>query len=208
MDLTLELAQLASQIRSCQKCSLAGNPCVLWRGSVRADIMVIGEAPGLVEAQQGLPWVGPAGKLLDKAATAAGLDTNRDCFITNIVKCRPTSSTPGRQNDTPTREIIGACKPWLLQEIEILRPRAIVCMGKSAAIGIEGIKASVPMRAAAQETYTFFLGDKTEIPLFVTYHTAAILHMAGGQSTRDMKQAILNTLRRAKAVEGLRVQGA
>ncbi|MGI6362016.1 MAG: uracil-DNA glycosylase [Bacillota bacterium] len=123
-----ELKRLAEQLQNCKKCSLSEKRqhMVFGKGSLRADIMFIGEGPGADEDRLGRPFVGRAGQLLDHLMEAAELPPH-DIYICNVVKCRP----PG--NRLPQEAEIEACKPFLRQQIKYIAPKIIVCLGSLAA---------------------------------------------------------------------------
>ncbi|MFA6694958.1 MAG: uracil-DNA glycosylase, partial [Bacillota bacterium] len=125
MDKEDSLAQLYDEVRTCKKCPLykfAKNP-VPGDGDPKSEVMFIGEAPGEKEDQQGLPFVGAAGKFLDEMLSNIGLDRKK-VYIANVVKHRP----PGNRDPKP--EEIEACFPYLLRQIEIIKPKLIVCLGR------------------------------------------------------------------------------
>ncbi|WP_461863293.1 type-4 uracil-DNA glycosylase [Thermococcus sp.] len=119
------MKKLEEKIRNCRRCPLGQLRinAVPGSGSYDAEIMFVGEAPGYWEDQKGLPFVGRAGKVLDELLEGIGL-SREDVYITNIVKCRP----PG--NRDPTEEEIKACSPYLDRQIDIIRPRVIVPLGR------------------------------------------------------------------------------
>lgn len=122
------LSSLAAEAANCTNCSLHKTRCkvVFGSGPHKADIMIIGEAPGAEEDESGVPFVGRSGKLLTSLMEEAGL--NRDeVYITNVVCCRPPS------NRTPTGEEIGACYYFLDQKIATVKPRLIILVGGTAA---------------------------------------------------------------------------
>ena len=121
----LHLDQLAEQIRSCQRCRLAQTrlSAVPGEGPADAPIMLIGEGPGFYEDRQGRPFVGRSGELLEKLLASIGLG-RRDVFIANVVKCRPPD------NRDPLPDEIEACRPYLDRQIELIRPRLIVTLGR------------------------------------------------------------------------------
>lgn len=120
--------QLDTMIHSCHRCALCENrtQAVPGKGKHTAQIMLVAEAPGMQEDRKGLPFVGPAGKVLDILLTSAGL-SRKDVFITNIVKCHP----PG--NRDPKTEEREACMHYLRAETTLLHPPIIVCLGRIAA---------------------------------------------------------------------------
>ncbi|NET52930.1 MAG: uracil-DNA glycosylase, partial [Merismopedia sp. SIO2A8] len=119
---------LTQHCQSCQRCELGATRlnAVVGRGNIKAPIVVIGEGPGQNEDETGLPFVGKAGQLLEKILAAVKLDSEKDVYICNIVKCRP----PG--NRVPTTEEIAACKPYLLEQIRLVNPKIILLTGATA----------------------------------------------------------------------------
>lgn len=119
------LAKLAEKIKACQKCPLykGAKNAVSGDGSPDAEIFFVGEGPGQKEDELGLPFVGAAGKLLDKLIASIGL-TRHDVFIGNTVKHRP----PGNRDPLPHE--IAACTPWLDQQVSIIKPKLIVTLGR------------------------------------------------------------------------------
>src|SRR6056300_1889669 len=107
---------------SCTKCSLSKERInvVFGRGNPKAEIFIIGEGPGQQEDEQGLAFVGRAGKMLDSAFLSVGINTNEDCYISNIVKCRPP------KNRKPLVYEVKECMPWLNEQIELIKPIVIV----------------------------------------------------------------------------------
>ena len=113
---------------SCTKCSLSkGRTNVVFgRGNPKAKIFIIGEGPGQQEDEQGFAFVGRAGKMLNKSFLSVGIDTNEDCYISNIVKCRPPN------NRKPKSIEVDNCMPWLNSQIELIKPKVIVLAGSTA----------------------------------------------------------------------------
>ena len=124
---TEKMNQITSEARSCLECSLGEyrKNVVVGSGSLDAEIVLIGEAPGRKEDESGLPFVGSAGKLLDGLLESVGL-RREDVFIGNILKCRP----PG--NRRPKKTEVEACEGYLMRQLEIIKPRVIAPMGNSA----------------------------------------------------------------------------
>lgn len=120
----MDLEILAKQIKECTRCALrvGATQTVCGCGVVGAKYMIIGEAPGKQEDTTGIPFVGLAGKRLDKLIGLAGISLN-DCYVTNVVKCRPPA------NRTPRKPERLACYPWLLSELSIIKPKNIICLG-------------------------------------------------------------------------------
>jgi DNA polymerase len=119
---------LKFEILNCKSCNLHKTRAhVIWgEGNFNADIMVVGEAPGADEDRIGRPFVGKSGQLLDKIFDACGFNRSQHIFISNIVKCRP----PG--NRVPTEDEVNACLPFLLKQIDLLRPKIIITLGATA----------------------------------------------------------------------------
>ena len=119
---------LQNECSSCVKCSLSStrNNVVFGRGNPHSKLFVIGEGPGQQEDEQGLAFVGRAGKMLDSIFLSVGIDTNEDCYISNIVKCRPPN------NRKPLANEVKECLPWLNEQIEMIKPKVIVLAGSTA----------------------------------------------------------------------------
>jgi len=204
MDKLDSLEAIKSGAKTCEACYLKNYPHVFWRGTYNAPLMVVGEAPGKWEHKIGKPWCGPAGKELDKAFAVIEIDTDQDCFITNVVKARPISTSYGKENETPRVHAIRTCSNlWIKKEIDLLKPRVILCMGKSAAVGIGVIKSSTTMRQANGMELWYDKSRSSKV--LITYHTASILHMKGDSRCTDAdiakrKHQILDVLIRAKAL--------
>ncbi|ABO09491.1 type-4 uracil-DNA glycosylase [Pyrobaculum calidifontis] len=165
------LEQLHEEIKRCTRCPLhkTRRNAVPGEGSGRLGIMIVGEAPGSSEDEQGRPFVGAAGSLLNKTLSTLGVERG-DLYITNVVKCRP----PG--NRTPTREEVAACLPYLLRQIEILRPRRIIALGAVSAGALLGLIGRQVERVGDVRGKCFrgkVAGVDVEI--CVTYHPAAVL---------------------------------
>jgi uracil-DNA glycosylase family 4 len=122
-----QLVELYRELQDCRKCPLAEgrNTVVFGTGNADADLMFVGEAPGFHEDQQGKPFVGRAGKLLDQLLEEIGL-ARTDCFIANVLKCRPPD------NRDPMPDEIDACRDHLTQQIELIHPRVICTLGNFA----------------------------------------------------------------------------
>jgi DNA polymerase len=139
---TSDLDELREAARSCRGCDLYKDTTqtVFGDGRPDANVLVVGEQPGDIEDRRGLPFVGPAGKLLDRAFAEAGLDRG-DMYVTNAVKHfkhRPAASGKRRIHQTPDRTEIVACRPWLVAEFARVRPQAVVVLGATAAKALLG----------------------------------------------------------------------
>ena len=160
----LTLDDLNAKILRCTKCGLARtrNNVVPGEGVEHPDVLVIGEGPGYDEDMSGRPFVGKAGILLDKMLAAIGLDRNKNCFIANIVKCRPP------QNRDPAQEEQLSCFGFLEAQLHILKPKMILCMGRIA--GHKMLDTETPLGQLRGQFH-----DYNGIPLMVTYHPSALL---------------------------------
>ena len=136
MDNLSSLKDLSKECIECVSCSLSKTRTnvVVGKGNEKANLVIIGEGPGEQEDKSGLPFVGRAGKMLDTALAAVNIDPLEDCYITNIVKCRPPN------NRKPTASESDACMPWLNKQIELLSPKIIVLAGSTATESFLGVK--------------------------------------------------------------------
>lgn len=155
---------LKSCVANCTACGLhkGRNKTVFGVGDERANWLFVGEGPGADEDAQGEPFVGQAGKLLDNMLAAINLKRDSNVYIANIVKCRP----PGNRNPQPDEA--AACAPYLKRQIELIRPKLIVALGKVAAVNLLGRDASISSLRGS-------VHDCGGIPLIVTYHPAYLL---------------------------------
>jgi DNA polymerase len=134
-------------------------------GNPEASLMCVGEAPGANEDRTGLPFVGRAGKLLDRLLLSVGFQ-RAEVFVCNVLKCRP----PGNRNPLPDE--IETCSPFLLRQVELVRPTVIVAFGTFAAQTLLGVRDSLRHLRGRTHLYEGF-------PLVVTYHPAALLRNPG-----------------------------
>lgn len=159
------LKQIYGEIRECTKCPLCSyrKNAVPGMGSTTPLVMAIGEGPGADENEQGLPFVGKAGQLLDKMLTAINLSRKKNVYIANVVKCRPPN------NRTPAINETSACLPFLKRQIEVLRPKLILALGRTAVQALLNTTVGI----------TFYRGKvvkyNNSIPLMATYHPSALL---------------------------------
>ena len=161
---SLTIESIASKIQKCTHCQLARTRTnvVPGEGVPHPEVLVIGEGPGYDEDMQGRPFVGKAGILLDKMLGAIGLSRTTNCFIANVVKCRPP------QNRDPFPEEQEACFSFLEAQIKILKPKMILCMGR-----ISAHKMLNSEEAIGKLRGQFF--EFSGIPLMATYHPSALL---------------------------------
>jgi len=175
------LTELYEQIALCQKCDIARSrtSVVPGEGAEDADIMFIGEAPGWHEDQQGRPFVGPAGQFLDRLL--ASIDLNREqVYIANVIKCRPTG------NRDPLPSEITNCQPWLDSQIEIIKPRMIVTLGRYS------MARYFPGKTISKIHGTALKQD--DIIYFAMYHPAAALHQGNLKQTIEADMSKIPTL--------------
>ena len=158
-----ELEDFRQSIKNCQKCHLHKyrTNLVFGMGSAQANLMFVGEAPGREEDLQGKPFVGRAGQLLDKILKA--IDFQREeVYIGNVLKCRPP------ENRDPLPDEVDKCEPYLLKQIEIIKPRIICALGRISAQVL--LKTKLPLNQLRGKFH-----DYHGIKLLVTYHPAALL---------------------------------
>jgi len=162
------LDQIAWEIKGCRNCPLCEkrHNAVPGEGAPQPIVMVIGEAPGEEEDKQGRPFVGKAGQLLDKMLDSICLSRSSNCFIANVVKCRP----PG--NHDPLPEETSACAHFLHRQITLLKPKFILFAGRIAAQTV--LKTGEPLGKLRGRFHDLIIGDIT-IPAVATYHPAALL---------------------------------
>jgi DNA polymerase len=161
---TEPVSAIAARIASCTLCDLCKTRTntVPGIGVERPIVLVIGEGPGADEDAKGEPFVGKAGQLLDKMLSAIDLSRDTNCYIANVVKCRPP------MNRDPLPEEAAACAPYLAAQIDALKPRAILAVGRIAAQNLLGTTSGI-----GQLRGRFF--DYHGIPLMPTYHPSALL---------------------------------
>ena len=158
------LDELREQVVSCTACGLCQGRrhAVFGHGGQPARWLVVGEAPGEQEDRQGQPFVGRSGQLLDAMLSAVGMSRERDVFIANVIKCRP----PGNRNPKP--EEIAACSPYLMRQIELLKPERILVLGRFAAQTLLGTEATIgSLRGRVHQLKT---DAGPQIPVIVSYH--------------------------------------
>jgi len=184
---TRKLAQLIDGWRSCTDCDLAlgRTKVVFYRGNVNARLVVIGEAPGAEEDLRGLPFVGPAGHVLDDLLRAAGMDPE-DVFVMNTIGCRPPN------NRTPHREELRACRPRTEYMIKTVNPGALLLLGTTAA-RMAGVTSIGPWRGQPVEVE---LGTSTYRAV-VTYHPSFLMRQG---NTPKLQRRIISDIKVARAI--------
>lgn len=164
----MDWPSLRHAIQECRVCGLCSKrkQAVPGVGDEQASWLFIGEGPGAEEDARGEPFVGQAGKLLDSMLAAIDLVRGEDVYIANAVKCRP----PG--NRTPEAAEMAACWPYLRRQIDLIRPKLIVLLGKAAVFAVLGEEGSL---AGLREKSLAFRDGDLEIPVVATYHPAYLL---------------------------------
>lgn len=162
----ITIEYLNKKILECSKCRLSQKRThiVPGQGVENPEVLVIGEAPGEEEDKQGLPFVGPAGKLLDKMLNAIQLDRFANCYIANTVKCRPP------YNRDPQKDEAETCRAFLDAQIAALKPKMILALGKVAVRNLLKIEGEFSLNRFRGTVYEY-----NKIPLVVTYHPSALL---------------------------------
>jgi DNA polymerase len=182
-------AALRERVLACVKCEhLASSRknVVFGVGSIDAQLMFIGEAPGADEDEQAEPFVGKAGQLLTKIIQAMGLQ-RADVYIGNILKCRP--DTPGQSagNRKPTSDEMATCIPYLHEQIDLIRPRVIVALGATAVEGLLGKTLGITKLRGTWKTYR-------GTPLMPTYHPAYLLRNQAMSEKRKVWEDMLQVM--------------
>lgn len=159
----VRLDLIASEVASCTKCELhrGRSRTVFARGNPNSEIAFVGEGPGYNEDQQGLPFVGAAGQLLDKMIAAMGYAVP-DVYICNVVKCRPPD------NRTPLQPEMDSCMPYLTEQLRIVKPRVIIALGRVAGQGLGCFTAESRGWRGEWKTWE-------NVPVMPTYHPAFLL---------------------------------
>lgn len=186
------LGELRELARSCRACHLwrRATQTVFGDGPRSAQLLVVGEQPGSSEDLEGAPFVGPAGRLLDRALVDAGIDRTR-VYVTNVVKhfkWRRARSGKKRLHDKPSRGEVEACRPWLEAEVARISPRLIVCLGATASQALLGRTFRVTQGHG--EVIDSDIG-----PVLATIHPSAILR--AGDDRESLYESLANDLRTA-----------
>ena len=160
----MDWTQLKAKVAGCTDCKLRAGctQTVFGVGDEKAQWMLVGEAPGSEEDRVGEPFVGQAGKLLDNMLAAISLARGANVYIANVLKCRP----PGNRNPEPDE--VAACSPHLLRQIELIKPKLVLAMGRFAAQTLLGTDATIASLRGKVHQYA-------GVPLIVTYHPAYLL---------------------------------
>jgi uracil-DNA glycosylase len=189
------LSTVRSAAKFCKACDLykRGTQTVFGEGPERADVMLVGEQPGDAEDLAGHPFVGPAGKLLDKALEDAGLD-RREVYVTNVVKHFKWEPRGKRRiHAKPNSAEIAACRPWLETEIAIVKPHILVCLGATAAQALLGRTFRV-----SRERGTFVPSSLAPL-VMATVHPSSILRAPDDESRREEMRRFVADLQKVSS---------
>jgi DNA polymerase len=207
---TVDLRTLSSAADSCRGCDLFrdATQTVFGEGRRASGVMLIGEQPGDQEDRAGQPFVGPAGRLLDRAMAEAGIDRSA-AYLTNAVKhfrFKSTESGKRRIHAKPTAGQVTACRPWLVAEIHAVRPQVLVVLGATAAQSLLGNRFRVTAHRGEVLGWPPpegpFIGDDTPVRhVLATVHPSAVLR-ADEQSRRAAYRALVDDLRVAAGLLG------
>lgn len=183
------LARIEKRVATCMKCSHLASfrtQTVFGVGNADADLMFVGEAPGADEDAQGEPFVGRAGQLLTKIIKAMGF-AREDVYIANILKCRPDMPPGSFGNRAPTPAEMQTCRPYLIEQIEIIKPKILVALGATAVEGLLGARST--MRELRGHWNSF-----NGTPLMITYHPAYLLRNQSPSEKRKVWEDMLQVL--------------
>ena len=192
---TLPLAKAAAydalreRVLACVKCphlAVSRKNVVFGAGNINAQLMFVGEAPGVDEDEQGEPFVGAAGQLLTKIIQATGLQRG-DVYIANILKCRPNTPDQSPGNRKPTPEEMQACIPYLHEQIDLIRPKVIVALGATGTEGLLGKPAYIRKLRGNWQTYS-------GTPLMPTFHPAYLLRNQAASEKRKVWEDMLQVM--------------
>src|SRR5256886_467259 len=185
------LASVRERVCGCTKCAhlaRSRTQTVFGVGNPDAEIMFIGEAPGADEDQQGEPFVGRAGQLLTKIIKAMGF-AREDVYIANVLQCRPTMPAGSFGNRAPTPAEMQTCRPYLLEQIDIIQPRVLVALGAVAVEGLLGERGTMRELRGRWHSYN-------GTPLMITYHPAYLLRNQSPSEKRKVWEDMMQVLER------------
>jgi DNA polymerase len=185
------LGAVRERVGACTKCAhlaCSRTQTVFGVGNPDADLMFIGEAPGADEDQQGEPFVGRAGQLLTRILKAMNF-AREDVYIANILKCRPDMPADSFGNRPPTPTEMQTCRPYLVEQIDIIQPRVLVALGAVAVEGLLGTRAAMRELRGRWHTYN-------NIPLMITYHPAYLLRNQAPSEKRKVWEDMLQVMER------------
>ena len=191
----LSLKALRETARACRACPLwrTGTQTIFGEGRASARLLLVGEQPGDKEDEVGRPFVGPAGQLLDEALAEAGID-RADTYLTNAVKhFKWTPRGKRRIHQKPNASEIAACRPWALAELEVVKPRVLVCLGATAAQSLLGRGVRVTRDRGRP------LESSLAPVAFATVHPSSILRAPDAEARRRERALFVDDLRVAAA---------
>src|ERR1700712_2861723 len=197
-----ELAQALPECRGCDLAQNGSNP-VFGAGPPDARVVIVGEQPGDIEERRGQPFVGPAGKLLDRALEAAGIDRETVWVTNSVLHFKFTQSAPGKRriHQTPDAHEVAACKPWLQAQLNRIRPSLVILLGATAAKSLLGASFRVTKQRGALMPGPPGSGAQ----LIATIHPSAVLR--GDEAQRqEMFDGLVADLRVAASVLGNEVR--
>jgi uracil-DNA glycosylase family protein len=189
------LKSLRQAARTCEGCRLhrGATQTVFGEGLKRSEIMLVGEQPGDREDLEGRPFVGPAGRLLDRALEDAGIDREL-AYVTNVVKHFKWNRVGKRRiHKKPNADEIMACRPWLDAELKVVKPRVLVCLGATAAQALLGSSFKVTKRRGE------FVDSELAPEVTATVHPSSILRARDEKSRRDEYEHFVEDLRQVAA---------
>jgi uracil-DNA glycosylase family protein len=175
MDKQQCMDKLRDQALTCPGCPNKDTRLrvVFGEGDVRADVMLVGQGPGLIEEQTGRPFAGPSGRLLDQALAEAGLKRDK-LWVTNVIKCRAVKTEKGRVVDrAPSAAELKTCRPWLDGELDIIRPKIVVC------IGVPSAKALIDKKFKLSEEHGQLRAVPDGTRRMAIFHPAYVLRLRG-----------------------------
>ena len=185
------LAAVRERVVPCTKCphlASSRTQTVFGVGNPDAEIMFVGEAPGADEDAQGEPFVGRAGQLLTKIIKAMGL-AREDVYIANILKCRPDMPRGSFGNRAPTPHEMETCRPYLVEQIDIIQPKVLVALGATAVEGLLGTRSAMRELRGRWHSYN-------NTPLMITYHPAYLLRNQAPSEKRKIWEDMMQVLER------------
>ena len=185
-DQLLAIQQRVSVCMQCPHLASSRTQTVFGVGNPDADLMFIGEAPGADEDRQGEPFIGRAGQLLTRIIQTMGLSREK-VYIANILKCRPDTPGASSGNRPPTPEEMKTCLPYLVEQIEIVRPKVLVALGATAVEGLLGFRKTMREVRGTWHSYE-------DTPLLITYHPSYLLRNQAPSEKRKVWEDMLQVL--------------
>ena len=185
------LAPIRERVRVCTKCphlACSRTQTVFGVGNPDAELMFIGEAPGADEDKQGEPFVGRAGQLLTRIIETMGF-TRGEVYIANILKCRPDTPSGSFGNRPPTPREMQTCRPYLVEQIDVIEPKVLVALGAVAVEGLLGTRGTMRELRGRWHSYN-------GTPLMITYHPAYLLRNQAPSEKRKVWEDMLQVLER------------